>query len=89
MPGRSGSNLSPTKPPTAVAACDLALLDPPYHTDVAAPALTALAERGWLAAGALCVVEVALRQHFAAPPGFTARGERASGAARLVFLDLG
>src|SRR4029450_8478521 len=48
-----------TKPPTpAGPPCRLVLMDPPYRSGLAAPALAALAERGWLAAGALCVGEV-------------------------------
>ena len=73
-------------PPPAAAAASLVFLDPPYGQDLAAPALAALAARGWLAAGALTVVEVAARQKFDAPAGFTLLEERRYGAARLVFL---
>ncbi len=62
-----------------------ALKPPP----AAAPALTALAEAGWLAAGALCVVEVAAKQKLAPPAGFEVLDERKYGAARLVFLRYG
>jgi 16S rRNA (guanine966-N2)-methyltransferase len=74
-----------TPPPAAVAA-GLAFLDPPYGEDLAAPALAALAARGWLAEGAVVVVEVAARQGFAPPDGFLLLEERRYGAARLVFL---
>ena len=39
-----------TRPPRAAFACALAFLDPPYRSGLAAPALTALAAAGWLAA---------------------------------------
>lgn len=75
-----------TKPPRAPAAAALALLDPPYHQDLAAPALAALAAGGWLEPGALVVAEFAAREDLALPAGFTLLDERRYGAARLVFL---
>jgi 16S rRNA (guanine966-N2)-methyltransferase len=74
------------RPPRAGAPCALAFLDPPYGEDLAAPALTALAAAGWLAPGALVVVEVAAKQTLAAPDGLALLDERRYGAARLVFL---
>lgn len=78
-----------TKPPRAEQACGLAFLDPPYHSGLAAPALTALKAQGWLALDALCVVEVATAEAFAAPAGFVVVEERTYGAARFVFLQVG
>ncbi len=75
-----------TRPPAAIQPCSLALLDPPYHSDLAGPCLAALARGGWLAEEALAVVEVAAREPFAAPAGFVVEEERGYGAARLVFL---
>jgi 16S rRNA (guanine966-N2)-methyltransferase len=75
-----------TKPPRATDAHALVFLDPPYRSSLAAPALAALDEAGWLAPNALCVVEVERREPFSAPPGFTALDERSYGRARLVFL---
>lgn len=75
-----------TKPPRAKQACALALLDPPYESGLAGPALTALAAQGWLTDQALCVVEVAAREELPLPPGFVAEEERIYGAARFVFL---
>ena len=74
------------RPPPAAAPCALAFLDPPYGEDLAAPALAALAEAGWLAPEALVVVEVAARQGLGLPAGFTLLEERRYGAARLAFL---
>ena len=75
-----------TRPPRAALACAAAFLDPPYHSGLAAPAVAALAAAGWLAADALVIVEVAAREEFPAPAGFTVIDERVYGAARLVFL---
>jgi 16S rRNA (guanine966-N2)-methyltransferase len=75
-----------TKPPRALFPCALAFLDPPYHSGLAPPALAALAAAGWLEPEALAIVEIAAREDFAAPAGFTAIDERVYGAARLVFL---
>ena len=80
-----------TRPPPApgdpaVAPCDLVLLDPPYGSGLAAPALTALADAGWVAPGALVVVESGPRDVFEAPPGFTPVDQRRYGKAMLRFL---
>lgn len=78
-----------TRPPPAKRPCNLALLDAPYDKDLSAPALAALARQGWLAPGALCVVELAAKEAFTPPEGFTPVDERTYGAARLVFLTWG
>lgn len=78
-----------TRPPQAHEPCALAFLDPPYHSDLAGPSLEALAARGWLADGAVVVVEVAAKEPFSPPPGFDLEDERVYGAARLVFLKRG
>ncbi len=78
-------------PPSAIhpeaRPCALALLDPPYNQGLAAPALTALAEAGWLAEGALCVVELMAGEPFVAPAGFAQVEARKYGKALLVFLN--
>lgn len=78
-----------TRPPRASGACSLAFLDPPYREDLAAPALAALAKAGWLAAGALVIVELAARDDLATPDGFALLEERRYGAAKFVFLRFG
>ena len=75
-----------TRPPRAPYACALAFLDPPYHTGLAAPALTELARMGWLEPRALAVVEIAASEDFLVPDGFTMIVARRYGTARLVFL---
>ena len=69
------------RPPPAAFACKLVFLDPPYGAGLAA-----LAAAGWLAPDAIAVIEIAAREEFLAPPGFTSIDERVYGAARLVFL---
>lgn len=76
-----------TKPPKATAPFDLVMLDPPYRSGLAAPALAALLKQGWIAPNALMVVEVAAGEPFK-PLGsdFAITDERKYGAAKLIFL---
>ena len=79
-----------TKPPPAAGPpCQLVLMDPPYRSGLAAPTLAALAERGWLAAGAICVAEISAGEALEPPAGLTALDERRYGKAKLVFLRCG
>jgi 16S rRNA (guanine966-N2)-methyltransferase len=75
-----------TRPGRANSACAVAFLDPPYRSGLAGPALAALAAAEWLAPDALAVIELAAREHFSPPAGFTLLDERVYGVARLVFL---
>lgn len=75
-----------TRPPPARRGAALAFLDPPYRSGLAAPALAALAEAGWLAPTALVTVEIAAKEEFTPPPGFEVIDERRYGAARLLIL---
>jgi 16S rRNA (guanine966-N2)-methyltransferase len=75
-----------TRPPRARTPCGVVFLDPPYHRELAVPALTALADAGWLAQGAICCVELAADEAFTPPAGFKALDERRYGAARIVLL---
>ena len=79
----SGDCLAPVR---AARPCDLIFLDPPYRSGVAADALVALARAGWIAPGALCVVELAAREPFTPPEGAELLDERRYGAAKVVFL---
>lgn len=79
----SGDCLHPVR---AAEPCDLVFLDPPYRSGAAADALTALAGAGWIAPGALCVVEIAAKETLAAPEGFTVLDERRYGVARVTYL---
>ena len=65
----------------------LAFLDPPYRQGLAAPALARLAAKGWLAEGALCVVERGAGESaLELPPGFAALDCRRYGAALIDFI---
>lgn len=57
----------------------LAFLDPPYRKDLAPPALKTLKTGGWLAPGALIVVEQAKDEAPAAVAGFAEDGRRIYG----------
>ena len=70
---------------TASVAHHVALLDPPYGKDLAAPVLTRLAEKGWLAPQAWISVETG-RDEALAVPGFTLDTTRDHGKARLHLL---
>ncbi len=78
----------PAPPRTAEVPAVLAFLDAPYGSGIAIPALKGLRSRGWIAPGAVCVVEVASREYFEPPPGYTSLDERTCGAARVVLLQL-
>lgn len=75
--------LSPVR---AAAPCSLIFLDPPYRSGLASAALEALDRAGWIAPGAICVVELAAREAFAPPPQAAIVDERRYGAARIVLL---
>lgn len=73
-------------PPRASAPCDIAFLDPPYGQGLAGPALAALAQAGWIADGALCVVEQQHDEALDAPAGFGVLTERRYGKAKVAIL---
>ena len=74
--------LKPGRPPVAH---DLILMDPPYGQDLAATALGAARDDGWLTAAAFVVVETDGTDPFAWPEGFTAIDRRKHGRATLHF----
>ena len=79
--------LHPVSRPLYVEPRTLVFLDPPYGKDMAAQALTGLADKGWLKEGAICVVEMAKKQPEVAPAGFVQHDERAYGIAAVKFLE--
>ena len=74
------------KPGLAPGPCELAFLDPPYHSGLSEAALTALAADGWLAPGAICAVETAATEDTALPAGFTEIDQRKYGAGKITML---
>ena len=75
-----------TRPPRAMRPAGIAFLDPPYGEGLAATALTALAQAGWLVSGSVAMVECAATDAFEAPPGFRVLDERRYGKAAVRFL---
>ncbi len=65
---------------------DLAYLDPPWHSGLADTALENLRSSGWLAPGALVVVEQPKAATPRIPDGFTPIDERTQGRTCLLFL---
>jgi 16S rRNA (guanine966-N2)-methyltransferase len=78
-----------TRPRAAKRALGLVFLDPPYGSKLGAKALQALALKGWIARGALVIVEVAAGEAFQPPAGFEPLAERSFGAARFVLMRYG
>ena len=74
------------RPGSAGPAFDLAFLDPPYGLGLGEKALAGLVEGGWLAPGALVVLERASDEPALVAPGFEILDERTYGAARVWFL---
>jgi 16S rRNA (guanine966-N2)-methyltransferase len=64
----------------------LVFLDPPYRMKLAEKALASLRDGGWLAPGALIVVEEAGLAEFAAPQGFEQLERRTYDDTELAFL---
>ncbi len=66
---------------------DLAFLDPPYGQGLGERALAALAAGGWLAPGALVVMERGADEAPPHAPGYEVLDARDWGAARVEFLQ--
>ncbi|MEQ8177259.1 MAG: 16S rRNA (guanine(966)-N(2))-methyltransferase RsmD [Amphiplicatus sp.] len=79
---RSATDLGP-KPAGLGAPFTLAFLDPPYRKDLAGPALETMKAGGWLAPGALVVVEQAKEETPVSVAGFAEDDRRAYGAAQI------
>lgn len=75
-----------TRPPPSREGCDLVLLDPPYRSGLAVPALIALAEAGWFNPGAIATVELGNAEDMIPPNGFETIDERRYGAAKIAIL---
>ena len=74
------------RPGSAGPPFDLAFLDPPYRKGLGERALARLSEGGWLAAGALAVLERGSDEPDPEIPGFERLDGRDYGAARVLFL---
>ncbi|MFO1114963.1 MAG: 16S rRNA (guanine(966)-N(2))-methyltransferase RsmD [Beijerinckiaceae bacterium] len=67
----------------------LAFLDPPYSRGLAPRALHALVSGGWLAPGALVVIEEAATEDVALPSGLSELDRRSYGETQIVFARAG
>jgi 16S rRNA (guanine966-N2)-methyltransferase len=83
---RDATNLGPAHP---VEPFSLVFLDPPYGKGLAEQALVSLRDGGWLAPGALLVVEEAKAAMFKAPERFEELERRAYDDTEFVFLRVG
>ena len=68
-------------------ACGLVFLDPPYGAGLVEPAVAALQASGWIAAGALLLVEIGREE--AVPPVGEVAAEFSAGAARVLAFRVG
>src|SRR3954466_9544567 len=80
---RDASELGPAHP---VEPFSLVFLDPPYGKGLAEKALASLRDGGWLAPGAMIVVEEAKAAEFAASEGFEELERRAYDDTEFAFL---
>jgi len=64
----------------------LVFLDPPYGKNMGCAALEALAKKGWMKKGAVCVLEMDKKRTEPNPEGFALADERAYGIALVRFL---
>ena len=78
----------PPPPRLAEAPAILAFLDAPYAAGLTGPALAGLRQKGWLAPGAVAVVEVGAKEALPPTSGYRLLDERTYGAARVIFLLL-
>lgn len=78
-----------TNLPRAAGPHDLALIDPPYAQDLAAPTLASLARQAWLSPGALVSVETGADESLPAVEYFKAIDRRTYGRAAVTFLIFG
>ena len=82
---RSATDLGP-RPGSAGEAFTLAFLDPPYAKGLGEQTLARLLEGGWLAPGAIVVLERGSDEPEIDPPGYERLDARDYGAARVLFL---
>ena len=74
-----------TRPGADGPAFDLAFLDPPYGKGLAEKALASLLAGGWLADGALVVIEETAKAVVALPDGLERLDQRQYGETQVVF----
>lgn len=65
---------------------DLVFADPPYDKGLGEQALASAKAGGWLAAGAICVLEERANAVIALPDGFEILDQRSAGDSQVLFL---
>lgn len=86
---RRGADALGEKPAGVGAPFTVAFLDPPYAKGLCGPALAALRQGGWLAPGALVVVEQGKDEAPVVAEGFAEEDRRHYGAAQVGFFRAG
>lgn len=81
---RNAAHLGPM-PAAAGGPFDLVFLDPPYGKGLVRPALESLGKGAWLAAAALCVIEMGADEPAFLPEGFIEAHARLHGRTQVVF----
>ncbi|MBL6933433.1 MAG: 16S rRNA (guanine(966)-N(2))-methyltransferase RsmD [Rhodospirillales bacterium] len=74
-------------PRTTNAPLGLAFMDAPYGSNLTDQALLGLCHKGWLAPGALVIVEIGKDMEVVLPREFQSIDERTYGAAKILFLQ--
>ena len=72
--------------PCRGAPCDLIFADPPYGSGLGAAALASAGEGGWIAPGAVAVLETAVDEPPPAPPGLVVADDRHYGETRVLIF---
>ena len=67
---------------------DLIFLDPPYGRGLAEPALTSALDNGWLKNGAIAVVELAEKDEFNVPEGFSEIQRKTTSRTTVITLEI-
>ncbi len=70
----------------AFRAYDVLFMDAPYQKGLTEPALQCLGQNGWLALGALCLIEVEKDEACCLPEGFVLEEERRYGLAKILIV---
>ncbi|MFN4010250.1 MAG: 16S rRNA (guanine(966)-N(2))-methyltransferase RsmD [Pannonibacter sp.] len=80
---RDATKLGPTG---TIEPFDLVFADPPYDKGMGELALASAREGGWLASGAICVLEERANAVIAIPQGFELIDQRSAGDSQVLFL---
>lgn len=71
--------------PPATEAYNLIFSDAPYAQNLSSPAICDATDKGWIASGALCLIETRKDEELALPENFVQVDERIYGIAKISF----